>query len=163
MRASWLAPCLLKAKRGIASITGGAILIGVGTDRGSLRDFRSFAQLSEHELVHVHGADEFGFCARGKTMKIIIAQWVNRYLAHEEAIWCSLLPPWRCWPWRFWGRDCAHYHRCGAGVLLRGVMNRLERLGLNHGGPVAVSFSLLLGTIGLGFFCCRVCGIKARI
>ncbi|MEY4590161.1 MAG: hypothetical protein RL497_2237, partial [Pseudomonadota bacterium] len=36
--------------------------------------------------------------------------------------------------------------------LLQGVMNRLERLGLNHAISVGVSFSVLLGTIALGFF-----------
>lgn len=56
---------LLKAKQGLHQLQVGQYLLVWATDRGSLRDFRSFAQLSEHELVHVHeGADEFGYLLR---------------------------------------------------------------------------------------------------
>lgn len=86
-------------------------------------------------------------------MKIIIAQWVNRYLAHEEAIVVLTIAALAVLALAFLGDVIAPIITAVVlAFLLQGVMNRLERLGLNHGVSVAVSFSLLLGTIGLGFF-----------
>ena len=56
---------LLKAKQGLHQLQAGQYLLVWATDRGSVRDFHSYAQLSEHELVHFHqGQDEFGYLMR---------------------------------------------------------------------------------------------------
>ncbi len=86
-------------------------------------------------------------------MKIIIAQWVNRYLAHEEAVVVLTLAALSILALLFLGDVIAPIITAVVlAFLLQGVMNRLERVGLHHSVSVAVSFSLLLGTIGLGFF-----------
>lgn len=43
---------LLKAKLQLNTLPGGAILKVVASDPGSQRDFRSFARLAGHELLH---------------------------------------------------------------------------------------------------------------
>lgn len=43
---------LLKAKLELNRLSGGAVLKVVATDPGSQRDFRSFARLAGHELLH---------------------------------------------------------------------------------------------------------------
>jgi putative permease len=86
-------------------------------------------------------------------MKIIIAQWVNRYLAHEEAVVVLTIAALAVLALTFLGDVIAPIITAIVlAFLLQGVMNRLERLGLNHAISVAVSFSLLLGTIAVGFF-----------
>jgi tRNA 2-thiouridine synthesizing protein A len=42
---------LLKAKQGLHQLSSGQCLMIVATDKGSVRDFHSFAQLSEHHLL----------------------------------------------------------------------------------------------------------------
>ncbi|HEY6529665.1 MAG TPA: AI-2E family transporter [Cellvibrionaceae bacterium] len=86
-------------------------------------------------------------------MKIIIAQWVNRYLAHEEAVVVLAITGLAVLALLFLGDVIAPIVTAVVlAFLLQGVMNGLERLGLNHSISVLVSFSLLLGTIGMGFF-----------
>ena len=43
---------LLKAKLELNRLASGAILKVIATDAGSQRDFRTFARLAGHELVH---------------------------------------------------------------------------------------------------------------
>ncbi|MBF6622558.1 MAG: sulfurtransferase TusA family protein [Pseudomonas stutzeri] len=43
---------LLKAKLALNSLSGGQVLKVIATDPGSRRDFRSFAQLAGHALLH---------------------------------------------------------------------------------------------------------------
>ncbi|HMU67851.1 MAG TPA: AI-2E family transporter, partial [Cellvibrionaceae bacterium] len=78
-------------------------------------------------------------------MKIIIAQWVNRYLAHQEAVVVLAIAALSVLALAFLGDVIAPIITAAVlAFLLQGVMNRLERLGLNHAISVAVSFSLLL-------------------
>ena len=42
---------LLKAKQGLHQITSGESLVVLATDVGSVRDFHSFIDLSEHQLI----------------------------------------------------------------------------------------------------------------
>lgn len=86
-------------------------------------------------------------------MKIIISQWVNRYLAQEEAVVVVALASLSILALMFLGDVMAPIITAVVlAFLLQGVMNRLERLGLNHGISVGLSFSLLLGAIAWGFF-----------
>jgi tRNA 2-thiouridine synthesizing protein A len=56
---------LLKAKQGLHQLQVGQYLLVWATDRGSVRDFQAYAQLSEHELVRFHqGQDAFGYLLR---------------------------------------------------------------------------------------------------
>lgn len=56
---------LLKAKQGLHQIQVGQYLLVWATDRGSVRDFHSYAQLSEHVLVAFHQEHErFGYLLR---------------------------------------------------------------------------------------------------
>lgn len=43
---------LLKAKMELNRLASGAVLKVIATDAGSQRDFRTFARLSGHELLH---------------------------------------------------------------------------------------------------------------
>lgn len=43
---------LLKAKMELNRLAGGAVLKVIATDAGSQRDFRTFAKLAGHVLVH---------------------------------------------------------------------------------------------------------------
>ena len=43
---------LLKAKLALNSMPVGSVLKGLATDAGTQRDFRSFAQLAGHSLLH---------------------------------------------------------------------------------------------------------------
>ena len=56
---------LLKAKQGLHQLSPGQYLLVWATDRGSVRDFHAYAQLSEHELVAFHQEHEtFGYLLR---------------------------------------------------------------------------------------------------
>lgn len=56
---------LLKAKQGLHQLQVGQYLLVWATDRGSVRDFQAYAQLSEHELVHFHEElGTFGYLLR---------------------------------------------------------------------------------------------------
>ena len=48
---------LLKAKLELNRLASGAVLKVTATDAGSQRDFRAFARLAGHELVHEEEAD----------------------------------------------------------------------------------------------------------
>lgn len=86
-------------------------------------------------------------------MRIIIAQWVNRYLAHEEAVVVVAIALVAIVTLVFLGDVIAPIITAVVlAFLLQGVMIRLERLGLHHSISVGLSFSVLLGTIALGFF-----------
>jgi putative permease len=86
-------------------------------------------------------------------MKIIIGQWVNRYLAHEEAIVVVAIAALAILALLFLSDVTAPIITAVVlAFLLQGVMNGLERLGLNHSISVGLSFGLLLGTIAWGFF-----------
>jgi putative permease len=86
-------------------------------------------------------------------MKIIISQWVNRYLAQEEAVVVLVIAAMAVLVLCYLGDVVAPIITSVViAFLLQGVMNRLERLGLNHGVSVTVSFSFLLGAIALGLF-----------
>lgn len=56
---------LLKAKQGLHQLQAGQYLLVWATDRGSVRDFHAYSQLSEHDLVAFHQAqDRFGYLLR---------------------------------------------------------------------------------------------------
>lgn len=48
---------LLKAKQALANLNAGDVLKVIATDAGSQRDFRSFAKLSAHQLLHEETVD----------------------------------------------------------------------------------------------------------
>lgn len=48
---------LLKAKMELNRLASGAVLKVTATDAGSQRDFRTFAKLAGHELLHEENAD----------------------------------------------------------------------------------------------------------
>jgi TusA-related sulfurtransferase len=48
---------LLKAKMELNRLTAGSVLKVTATDAGSQRDFRTFAKLSGHVLLHEESAD----------------------------------------------------------------------------------------------------------
>jgi tRNA 2-thiouridine synthesizing protein A len=48
---------LLKAKLELNRLTSGAVLKVIATDAGSQRDFRTFARLAGHTLVHEEAED----------------------------------------------------------------------------------------------------------
>ena len=50
---------LLKAKQGLKSLNEGQVLELLATDPGSWRDFHSFIELSEHELVLAEDSTDY--------------------------------------------------------------------------------------------------------
>ncbi len=48
---------LLKAKLALNGLASGAVLKVIATDAGSQRDFRAFAKLAGHQLVHEEVGD----------------------------------------------------------------------------------------------------------
>jgi putative permease len=86
-------------------------------------------------------------------MKIILTQWINRYLAHEEALVVLLIFALAVVLLSFMDHVLAPIITAVVlAFLLQGVINRLERLGISQGLAVGIGFSLLLATIGLGLF-----------